>query len=847
MDERISVGTRCCVPRLPDAVVHRPRLARLLADGIRCPVTLVSGPPGAGKTTLLASWVHSVDDRAMAWLTVDGRDDEQGRLADLVVETMTRAGVLGDPMDSPASAEALLDAAFERLMDRDAECVLVLEDVQEIRSPEALRMLAYLVDRAPPGLDVVLSTRADPPIGWGRVWLDGRLGQIRHADLAFNEAETTALVAAHGVALSPDDIRTLMDRTEGWAAGLRLAVGALQSDDDPHRFVLEAAATEAAVSDYMLGEVLMRQEDSIQDFLLRTSVVDRLTPGLAVELTGDPDAVELLLDLVQRGLFVVEVDDRTCFRYHSLFRALLQAHLHHRDPGLVVAMHERAAAWHLAHGLSGEAEQHARAAGDWGLVGRLILQRWLTGAVGGGGPSPHEPLAGVPPEAVLRTASLAMVAATEACRWSRHEDADLYRSALDTIGPGPVHATMGHEPDGDTARLLFDVSYGWSFGIDDRSRAAVATLRDRTAPELWTPRLRQLAILAQAEQDIEAGELDRARHHLEQLAEQGERGWHQTLTEAVLALVDAAAGAVVTAEARVSRAFTELDQRTAQPTTNFAYLAKALCAAQRGGQRTVADALSAVDPSMEWSSRSLRYVDRVLRASASGRAPFFVSLDQDTAHHPLAERALIALGVLEVVDAHGRPVVVGGHGEQVVLQARQQLADNALGTLNGAEGTVMNWLDHATNRHPRTVVEARLLAAVATHHRGERATARRHLGEALDLSAATGITAPLLAYGTHLEVLLAANLDDLGRHATSALDLLDRFHHTATDGLVEPLTEREVEVLQHLPTLMSNTEIAQGMHLSVNTVKTHLKSVYRKLGVDGRREAVLRGRDLELI
>jgi LuxR family maltose regulon positive regulatory protein len=844
--DAISVGTKCSVPRLPDPVVHRPRLKALLADGVRCPVTLVSGPPGAGKTTLLVDWLQSERNVCTAWLTLDGRDDEPKRLAELVVETLGRAGAVAGRGNSSSSGEGILDTAFEQIMARGTSWVLVLEDVQEVRSPSALRTIGYLVERAPTSLDVILSSRADPPIGWGRLWLDGRLGQIRHADLAFSEAEAAELVAAHGVELSREDIATLWARTEGWAAGLRLAIGALQLEADAHAFVVDAATTEAAVSDYMLSEVLARQDDLVQDFLLRTCVAERLTPDLAVALTGDDRSGEVLLDLVQRGLFVLELEHRGWYRYHALFRALLQARLQQGDRDLAAELHRRAAAWHLAAGMHRNAETHARAAGEWALVGRLILDRWLQGTVREGDPFADDLLAGMAPDTILHTPELALVAATGACRWSRQEEADLYGAALDTMGP-PATTKPGSDDPGttwETARLLFDLTYGWSFGPTDRSRAAVATLRDLTVADASTPRLRQLAMLAQTEQDIDAGDIGRARFGLDELADQGEDGWHRTLASAALAVVDAATGLVRAAEDRVSKVLAKMEERQAQPTVHLAHLTAALCAAQRGEQRRATDAVLAAAAPMEWSSRSLRHIDRVVRASLAGTAPSFVRLDTQTASHPLAERALVALGVLQVIDAQGRAITVGGEGERLVLRARRQLAENALGQ---SEEAVAGWLDRDTIRHARTYIEAGVLAAIAAHQRDDHDAAGRRLSTALDLSMATGITVPLLAHGQHLEGLLEWTVDRFGPHTTGAYELLDRLRHPNSHGLVEPLTHREVEILQHLPTLMSNAEIAEGMHLSVNTVKTHLKSVYRKLGVDCRREAVRRGRVLELL
>jgi LuxR family transcriptional regulator, maltose regulon positive regulatory protein len=842
----VPLGTKGCVPRLPDRLVSRPRLERLLVDGVRHPVTLVSGPPGAGKTTLLGSGLASAPPDRAAWLSLDQRDNEPGRLTALVAAALHTAGCADRPATvDPSTSDRQLDGAFEQLT-RRGRCVLVLDDVQELRSASALGTLTRLVTEAPDMLDVVLSSRADPPIRLERLRLDGRLAEIRYADLCFDRHEAAAFFAAHDVALTETESRALWERVEGWAAGLRLAACALRTEPDPRGFVADATATQTAVADYLFNEVLVREDDATQELLLRTSVAERLTPELAVALTGDARAGERLADLERRGLFLIGLGDHRCYRYHALFRALLQAHLRQREPDLIDGLHRRAAACYLAEHLPLEAEAHARAGRDWPLLGRLLLRRWLAGTTEETDPFAGDTLGGVSPADVLATPELALIAAAEACRWANREDADLYRGAANQ-----AEAQEGDEEDRrrwTTACRLLDVTYGWTFGVDERSHAAVTELRRSDVPEAWTPRLRQLAVLASVEMDIGAGYLDRARHTLDELANHGEPQWHRVLAAAVLSLLDAAAGDVRAAEEQLEAVQGRLGTGADHPTTaHFVQVATALCAAQRGEQRRVAEALSAAGSSVEWSSRSLRCVDRALHAATRSRAPFFVSLDGPTARHPLAERTLVALGVLEVIDAAGRPIAIGGDGERAVGHARRLLGtqegDRSPSTTVPADA----WLHITGRRHPRTLVEGGVLAAIAADRRGDHSTADRVLCETLEISATTGIRAPLLDHGAHIRPVLERTSGDLGPSAVTALDLLDRLHHHGPVTLVEPLTKREIDVLQHLPTLMTNAEIARGLRMSINTVKTHLKAVYRKLGVEGRRAAVLRGRDLELI
>jgi LuxR family transcriptional regulator, maltose regulon positive regulatory protein len=833
---------RFSVPGLPRPLVRRDRLESQLRDTARRQITLVSGLPGAGKTTLVASWLRAADHPA-AWLSLDARHNEPGRLARAVLRALAAVSAAPEP---PArrrrSYTRLLDEALDAMT--DGQSILVLDDVHELRSADALAALGHLLDRSPAPLSLVLCARADPPVALGRLRLDGRLGEIRNADLEFTQAETADLFAAHGIDLRHDDVLALWLRTQGWIAGLRLAAGALTSAGDPHELVRNTAATEAAVADYLLEEVLDRQEPGTQSFLLRTSVAEHLTPDLASLLADDDRAQERLDELERTGVFLTDASADGSYHYHALFADLLRATLRRRHPELVDELHGRAADWLLAAGRTSDAERHARLAGDWTLVGRLAIDRWLTAALDDTEPSP-DPLAGTPPAVVRETPALTLVAAAMACMRGDRDGADLHRGRLDEL-VGPLPAPTVPAAD-DVHRRILDLSYGWAFGADERSSDAARVLVavSDTQLDVGAPSLRRLARLRGAELELDAGRFDGAVATLNALADALDDEWVCAEAAALVAIVHAANGNLAAAESRTAEVLSSGDPVDIRPTAlQAAHLAKALCCAQRGERRNAVAHVHETDTGGAVASRPVQAVRRALRSALDGPAPSTAWLDTATATHPLAAQALLACGALEIVDPQRRVVALGGPCEHAAARARQDLS-------RGAPDAARVGLDRslsgpATSAHLRTLVEAHTLATIASTASGHDADARRHLSAALELAAGSGVRAPLLDHAP----ALAGVLDPeslAAEHRGLALELLDHLRRAPAGAPVEGLTDRETAVLQYLPTLMSNAEIAQGLHLSINTVKSHLKAVYRKLGVDGRRDAVLRGRELELI
>src|SRR5262252_5179277 len=355
-------------------VVARPRLVGRLAAQAR--VSVVSAPPGSGKTVLLRSWISQsgVAGRA-AWVPA-GRGERDPQRFWLAVLAALRATAAGSALVRELTAAPDLDGwvITERLLTdlapMDDQLWLVVDDVHELGA-DALRQLELLIMRAPPERRFVLATRHDVRLGLHRLRLEGELGEIRDPDLRFTVSEARELFAAAGVPLP--EVAPLVERTEGWAAGLRLAALAAARHPDPGRFAAEFTGTERTMAEYLLAEVLDRQSQEVRRLLLRTSVLERVNGELADLLTGDRDGERVLQDLEQANAFVTAVDaSRSWFRYHQMFADLLQLQLRRTVPDEVTALHRAAAGWFARHRYPVEAIRHAQAARDWPLAAQLL-------------------------------------------------------------------------------------------------------------------------------------------------------------------------------------------------------------------------------------------------------------------------------------------------------------------------------------------------------------------------------------------------------------------------------------------------------------------------------------------
>ncbi len=371
------LASKITVPGVPGWTVPRPRITKLIAEGTRwCPLTVVTGPPGAGKTMALALWAAAAAG-PVAWVSLDDYDNQPGVFWAYVAAALRRSGAAVPGALSAAARGRAADHAFlPRLASAVAApsppVTLVIDDVHVLTEPAVRDELDFVLRNVGPGLRVVISARADPLLPLHRYRLAGELAEIRAGDLEFSTAEAGLLMAQHGCTLPAGSLECLTRRTEGWAAGLRLAAISMDSHPDPGQFVTELITEDSALTGYLVEEVLSTQPPEVREVLLSTSILERVSAEAASELTGDERAGAILSAVAHANAFVQPAGDGW-YRYQTLFAEVLRLKLRHEHPGRVTALHRRAARWYERNGSLTDAVRHATLAGDWPLAAGMVI------------------------------------------------------------------------------------------------------------------------------------------------------------------------------------------------------------------------------------------------------------------------------------------------------------------------------------------------------------------------------------------------------------------------------------------------------------------------------------------
>jgi LuxR family transcriptional regulator, maltose regulon positive regulatory protein len=870
------------VARATPWLIERDDLLAALDRAVARKVTIISAPAGSGKTSLLRAWADRQGERhrlAVLQVQRDQQDAQQFWLAllDAIRHACVTTGQAEPPAATPDfNAPAMVDRVLSELADAGVGITVVIDDLHELNSPEALAQLSRLLTNLPPHVHALLTTRHDLRLGLHQLRLAGELAEIRAADLRFTERETRLLLDALGIALSEAGAALLHQRTEGWAAGLRLAAISLAGHPDPERFVAEFSGSDRTVAEYLIAEMLVRQPDDVQDLLLRTSLLDRVNGELADLLTGRPGSERILLELADANAFVVPLDpERTWFRYHHLFGDLLRLELRRTLPEEVPELHRRAAGWFLRQGLVVEAIRHTQAAGDWSDAARLLADHSFSMTLDGQAQTMQALVRAFPPG--VDHPELALVRAGSDLVQGRLDEAAAHLAVAETYAEA---APPDRQP-----RLRVAIA---------SLKLSLATRRGDLASVVEQVRFLTSPVTGQSDEDIA---LDSDLRAVALMNLGTAEAWSLGLEDAERHLRE---GAVLARE--IGRPYLEVGclaqlgfaSKIHPFATTQRRCREAIALAERYGWGTepvIAPALVTLAGTMVWTGEfdeAERWLRRAARALQTDTGPDIrLLLHQTTGilhaargrHYEAfeefsaAERLRSQLagshalasqvtGWLLATQARlGRP----GEARAVLAAVDDERAGSgeirdacaviclAEGDPAGALGVLADVLDGtAPVIGYVTVVEADLLAGLAHRELGDLRAANQAVERALALAEADRLVLPFAMTGSR-ELLEA-----LPRHETAhgalLADVLDVLRGSSPAAEIRPplldveeLSPGELRVLRYLPTNLSRPEIAGELSVSVNTVSTHVRSIYAKLQVRDRSSAVQRARELRLL
>ena len=844
-------------------------------------MTIISAPAGSGKTSLLRAWADRPGQPhrlAVMQVQRDQRDAQQFWLTLLsAVRQASAASRAEPPVATPDfNGRAMVDRVLSELADQRGRLILIIDDLHELISPDALAQLTRLLTNLPGDVHAVLATRRDLPLRLHQLRLAGELAEIRAADLRFSERETRELLEASGIALSDAGAALLHQRTEGWAAGLRLAAISLADHPDPERFVAEFSGSDRTVAEYLIAEMLERQPDDVKDLLLRTSLLDRVNGELADLLTGRPGSERILLELEDANAFVVSLDPgRTWFRYHHLFGDLLRLELRRTLPEEVPGLHRRAADWLIQHGQVVDAIRHTQAAGDWPRAARLLADYSFSMTLDGQTQTIQALVQAFPPGA--DHPELALVYATVDLIQGRLDEAAAHLAVAETYaGTAPPDRQRRLHVALASLKLSLARRRGNLAGVLEQAKFLASPVTGQSDEDIALgSELRAVALMNLGIVEAWSQGLPDAERHLQEGADLARQIGRPYLEVACLAQLGFAS--------RI-RSFAITRERCQE----------AIALAERhgwGAEPMIAPALVTLAGNLVWTGefdegeRWLQRAELALQTDAGPGIRQLLHLATGMLHagrgrHHEALEELRAAEQLQSQLAGSHALASQVTGWMLATQARAGMPSQACASLAALtderanageirnaravicliEGDPAAALDALAKVLDGTapvvgyvtLVETQLLAGLAHRGLGDQRAANQAAERALGLAEPDRLVLPFAITGS------AELLEALPRHETAhaalLADILDVVHGSslaARDQSSSPPSEElspsELRVLRYLPTNLSRPEIASELSVSVNTVNTHVRNIYAKLQARDRSSAVQRARELRLL
>jgi len=864
--------SRVCVPQLPLRHVPRPRLLAELDNAGDRPLTLLSAGPGAGKTVLLTDWVRRGGAR-VAWLTPTAADTEPRRFWRLLESALRDAdGAGSDPSAATplAVGEDLMQALFRRVPAPEAGLVVVIDDAHLLAHPDILAGLDSLIRGCQPGLRVILAARSDPLLPLHRYRLAGQMHELRAADLAMTSAEIAEVLSVHGVTLAARDFSILAARTEGWAAGVQLSAMRMEGTEYPADFVSELALDPGSIGEYLVNEVLRHQPEPQRRLLIETSFLPEVTGSLADAVTGMTGCGDMLTGLARENAFVIPLDaaqDR--YRYHELFAEILRYLLLRHKRQAIRILHERAATWFEGSGDLGNALYWAGQAGNRHHVARLLARGGFAHAfvhrqdLSGLGLRDLLPLLPPAGSGAVRAAEFALASSVIETVFA---DADSAPGLLKRL---PALKSDDAPPDPELLvtcdllelRLGQKAHDGWA--VDAAANRLLGRSGDDPVPP--RPGLRAAVLLAQAISHLWHGRHDDVGMLLDQALAEA-RGDEMAALElevlGMVAFVESYWSRTHHAEdaARRAQALLRHKNLAVPPALELAAALRSLVSGDLGGRmRSVQRILL---PDVVGSDPGLAVALALGQASAlmtRGEVNEARAMLQEAGRRIPPLLAVMRDVMLADLDTSlGRPHAAlkllrnyRGSEFAILTAMPSARAHLALSDLRSAQDCVRAVLTTPSTQTGRfQLVEAMLCEAEIAQRSDDPVRALETLIRALEIGQGE-IVLPFLNMKDVFRALLTRHPIVAGQWPAPqpriAADSAAGPPAVNPRDLPEPLTQRELTILRFLTTSMSTSEIADELCLSVNTVKTHLAAIYRKLPASRRREAVLRARELELI